>query len=94
MAKTHFTIPKLRLSEFCRRWQVTELALFGSVLRGDFHSDSDVDTLACFAPEARWSLRDEAYLLEPLISARKTGMRRLRTLGSWRYQKGSICDTV
>jgi uncharacterized protein len=51
-------IDKDRIVEFCRRWQVTELALFGSVLRQDFRSDSDVDVLVSFAPDARVSLLD------------------------------------
>ncbi|NCR17233.1 MAG: DUF86 domain-containing protein [Microcystis aeruginosa LL13-03] len=32
-----------QIKAFCQRWQVTELALFGSVLREDFRSDSDID---------------------------------------------------
>ncbi len=39
-----------RLADFCRRWKITELALFGSVLREDFRPDSDVDLLVEFAP--------------------------------------------
>ena len=51
-------IPKERLREFCRKWKVTEFALFGSVLREDFNSDSDVDVMLSFAEEARWNLFD------------------------------------
>ena len=29
-------IPPDKVAAFCRRWQITELALFGSVLRDDF----------------------------------------------------------
>ncbi len=47
-----------RIASFCRRWQITELALFGSVLRDDFGPDSDVDVLVRFAPDARHSLFD------------------------------------
>lgn len=43
---------------FCRRWMVAEMALFGSVLRDDFRSESDVDVLVDFVPEATWSLFD------------------------------------
>ena len=46
------------IAAFCRRWKVTELALFGSVLRDDFGPDSDVDVLVSFAPDAPWSLFD------------------------------------
>lgn len=47
-----------RVQDLCRRWQVVELSLFGSVLRGDFRGDSDVDVLVGFAPGAPWSLWD------------------------------------
>ncbi len=47
-----------QIADFCQRWQITELALFGSVLRGDFRQDSDVDVLVTFAPEAHHSLFD------------------------------------
>ena len=39
-----------RLAEFCRRWKVTELALFGSAARGDLRADSDIDLLVTFEP--------------------------------------------
>ncbi len=51
-------LPEDKIADFCRRWRVTELALFGSVLRRDFRPDSDVDLLISFAPDARWSLFD------------------------------------
>jgi len=38
------------------KWKVTELARFGSVLRDDFRSSSDIDVLVSFEPAARWSL--------------------------------------
>jgi predicted nucleotidyltransferase len=43
-----------RIEEFCRRWKIKELSLFGSVLRGDFHPKSDVDVLVRFEPDVRW----------------------------------------
>ena len=52
------TIDRDRIAEFCRRWRIHELALFGSVLRSDFRSDSDIDVLVSFAPDAPWSLLD------------------------------------
>ncbi len=43
---------------FCERWEIVELALFGSALREDFHSQSDLDFLATFSVGANWSLFD------------------------------------
>jgi len=44
------------LREFCRRWKVTQFALFGSAVRDDFRPDSDVDVLVTLAPDAPWSV--------------------------------------
>lgn len=51
-------IPALGIAEFARRWKTAELALFGSVLRDDFDSDSDVDVLVSFEPAATWRRED------------------------------------
>lgn len=45
-----------QIEAFCRRWQIRQLALFGSVLRDDFRPDSDVDVLVEFEPNARHTL--------------------------------------
>ncbi|HDH09508.1 MAG TPA: nucleotidyltransferase [Chloroflexi bacterium] len=66
MANPRIEIPADEIADFCRRWKVTELALFGSVLRGDFSPDSDVDVLVSFAPDARWSLFDLVRMQEEL----------------------------
>ena len=58
MQKKKFRIPHKRISEFCRRWGVVELSLFGSALRADFRPDSDVDVLVTFSKEAEISLFD------------------------------------
>ena len=44
------------IAEFCQQRQITELALFGSVLREDFHPESDIDFLINFSPEAKIGL--------------------------------------
>lgn len=38
-------IDRAALAEFCRKWHIRRLALFGSVLRDDFGPESDVDFL-------------------------------------------------
>jgi len=49
-------ISESQLVELCRKWKVTELSLFGSILRDDFGPDSDVDVLVVFQPDAPWSM--------------------------------------
>lgn len=51
-------IPTEALADFCRRWKIVELSLFGSVLREDFGPESDVDVLVVFAPDAVWDYFD------------------------------------
>ena len=46
------------LDQFCRRWQIVELSLFGSVLRDDFRPDSDLDVLVAFTTHAPWTILD------------------------------------
>jgi len=41
-----------RIAEYCRRNQIRELSVFGSVLRPDFRADSDVDLLVEFEADA------------------------------------------
>ena len=55
-----------RISEFCRKWKIQELSLFGSVLREDFGSESDVDILVSFEPDAPWSYFEWADMQEEL----------------------------
>lgn len=43
-------IPNNKLAEFCQRHHIRKLALFGSVLREDFTTESDVDWLVEFEP--------------------------------------------
>ena len=66
MAELQLAIPEEEIASFCHRWKVNELALFGSVLRGDFGPDSDVDVLVSFAPDARWSLFDLVTMQDEL----------------------------
>ncbi len=59
-------IPQDEIVDFCRRWKITELALFGSVLRADFGPESDVDVLVTFAPNPGWSIFDHLHMEEEL----------------------------
>ena len=47
-----------RIQEFCRRWKVRELSLFGSVIRPDFRDESDVDVLVDLYPGHGLTLYD------------------------------------
>jgi uncharacterized protein len=48
--KGNIVLPKEKITDFCQRHHIRQLALFGSVLRNDFRPDSDVDVLVEFKP--------------------------------------------
>ncbi len=50
MSRAQIAIPQEQIEDFCKRHHIRRLSLFGSVLRGDFQPDSDVDVLVEFAP--------------------------------------------
>lgn len=80
--RPNLDIPKEKIAEFCQKWKIVELSLFGSVLRDNFRPDSDVDMLVTFAPDAEWSLFDHVAMEEELseIFGRKVDMVSRRAI--------------
>lgn len=66
MVKRNIEIPQQKIIDFCRKWKVIELALFGSVLNRDFRPDSDIDVLVSFSEDAQWSLFDFVRMQDEL----------------------------
>ncbi len=60
---TYAPTDKAALAELCRRYRVRELAVFGSAARGEMRSDSDIDLLVEFLPDAKVDLVDHAGLM-------------------------------
>lgn len=60
------TIPINEIAEFCQRWKIRELALFGSALRNDFGPDSDLDILVDFEADAEWGLLEHVQMQQEL----------------------------
>jgi uncharacterized protein len=86
-----------KIGQFCRRWRILELSLFGSVLQGGLTAESDVDVLVAFEPDAHWSLFDLVQMQDELkqifgrdvdlvsrrgIEASRNYLRRKAILGS------------
>ena len=55
MAGAKINIPPEEIETFCKRYHVRRMSLFGSVLRDDFRTESDVDVLVQFDADARVS---------------------------------------
>ncbi|MDX2241637.1 MAG: nucleotidyltransferase family protein [Leptolyngbyaceae cyanobacterium bins.302] len=68
MSVLNVPLPHDQLTQFCQRWNINELALFGSVLRDDFHPNSDIDVLITFAPNAKRGVFALAQMQEELES--------------------------
>ncbi|HHT9121379.1 MAG TPA: nucleotidyltransferase family protein, partial [Candidatus Wunengus sp. YC63] len=66
MVKYNIEISQQKIADFCRKWKVIELALFGSVLSRDFRPDSDIDVLISFSEDAQWSLFDFVHMQDEL----------------------------
>ena len=60
--KTH----SAHVENFCQRWNVQELALFGSVIRDDFTNASDIDVLIERDPDAKRGGFDTVRMQEEL----------------------------
>ena len=63
-----FPLPTDAIRQFCRRWKIRELALFGSALRTDFRPDSDVDVLVTFHDDADWGLLTHIQMQQELAT--------------------------
>ena len=61
-------IPDEEIRNFCYRWKVKELSLFGSALREDFKPDSDIDILVSFAADAVWCIFDLVEMKDELTN--------------------------
>ena len=69
------------IAEFCKRWKIGELALFGSILHQGFKPDSDVDFLVSFTCDADRGLPDHMRMQQELESIEFNSRRRYLELG-------------
>ena len=60
-----------KIARFCQKWNIIELALFGSVLNDCFHSDSDIDILVRLDLNARQGLLTLAKIKHHMVNAAK-----------------------
>jgi predicted nucleotidyltransferase len=86
------------LDEFCRRWKIAKLELFGSALRPDFNAESDIDLLVTWAPESRWGLFEFERMERELstLVGRKVDLTSRRAIEASRneYRRNSILDSA
>ncbi|MGB2866768.1 MAG: nucleotidyltransferase domain-containing protein [Sedimentisphaerales bacterium] len=70
------------IADFCRRWNIKQLAVFGSAAAGTLRPDSDIDLLATFAPDADWTMFDHYRMENELVElfARDVDLVNVRAL--------------
>jgi uncharacterized protein len=93
-----FPLPTDAITQFCRRWKIRELALFGSVLRADFGPESDVDVLVTFADDADWGLLTHMQMQQELATILQrpidlVSKRALEQSPNW-VRRGAILSTA
>ena len=83
------SIPREKIAEFCRRYHIRKLSLFGSVLRPEFREDSDIDVLIEVQPGYRLGLLRLAALEAELseILGRKVDIRTAADLSRYFRQE-------
>jgi predicted nucleotidyltransferase len=83
---TQISVDKEGIAEFCQKNQIRRLALYGSVLREDFHPESDIDVLVEFEPAHVPGLFDIARLereLSAIFGGRKVDLRTAEDLSRY-----------
>jgi len=90
-------IAKDRIADFCRRHYIRRLAIFGSALRDDFGTESDVDVLVDFVPDHTpgfFGLFDMEEQLSPLLGGRKVDIRTPQDLSRYFRQEVIVAAEV
>lgn len=90
------TIPQIELNQFCQRHLIAKLSLFGSVLRDDFTSESDLDFLVEFEPDyipTFFKLAQMERELSSLFKGRKIDLRTPQELSPY-FRQTVIQDAL
>ena len=90
----HIEIPHDKIAGFCKRNHISKLSLFGSVLRGELRSDSDIDILVELDPDHIPGLITLAGMEIELseIIGRKVDLRTPQDLS--RYFRQEVVDSA
>jgi uncharacterized protein len=80
------SIPTAQIARFCQQRGIRKLSFFGSVLRPDFSSGSDIDVLVEFEPTTRvglFELYDMEQELSLLLGHRKVELNTPNSLSKY-----------
>jgi predicted nucleotidyltransferase len=86
MSKSKIKMPDEKIADFCKKNHISKLSLFGSILRDDFSSGSDIDFLVEFkagkVPGLIGISRMERELSE-ILGGRKVDLRTPQDLSKY-----------
>lgn len=94
MLRHDLTIPRDKIIAFCRRYPIRKLALFGSVLRDDFRSDSDIDVLVEFIPESGVTYLDMVTMQDELAAMLGRSVDLVTPGALSKYFRQHVLDTA
>lgn len=82
MTPTDFGIDSATITDFCHRWKIKELDVFGSAVHGALKPGTNIDLLVIFSPEADWSMFDHYRMENELVEllARDVDLVNIRAL--------------
>ncbi len=71
-----------RIANFCKRWKISRLSVFGSAVRGELGPDSDIDLLVTYRSDADWTMFDHFTMEEELsqLFGREVDLISIRAL--------------
>ena len=69
-ATLRITLPLDVIADFCRRWRISRLEVFGSVLREDFRPDSDLDLVG---KHVRYGEKTLDWFIEDFVTNHLSG---------------------
>ncbi len=95
MNRKRIDVDSKSIEPLAKRWKIKEIAVFGSALRDEFSSGSDIDLLVQFEDDAHYSLFDlvdlkdelEKLLGRPVDLVEKAGLTNP-------YKKSEILQTA
>jgi hypothetical protein len=75
-------VPADKVADFCRRWRIKTLAVFGSAVRGELRPGNDIDLLVTFQSDADWTMFDHFTMEEELsrVFGREVDLVTIRAL--------------
>lgn len=82
MTSINLGVEPKKIADFCRKWKISRLSAFGSIVRGELKAESDIDLLVTFSNDADWTMFDHFNMEEELshILGREVDIVNIRAL--------------